>query len=84
MEVPGHGPACVTRQPGAPELEEDSQWVWSGWWPEAQRGGGKSVSGGTCVGVHSVAQSCLTLCDPTDYSPPGSSVHGISNTRILE
>ena len=25
----------------------------------------------------SVAQSCLTLCDPVDYSPPGSSVHGI-------
>ena len=25
-----------------------------------------------------VAQSCLTLCDPMDYSPPGSSVHGNS------
>ena len=25
-----------------------------------------------------VAQSCLTLCDPMDYSPPGSSVHGDS------
>ena len=24
-----------------------------------------------------VAQSCLTLCDPMDYRPPGSSVHGI-------
>ena len=24
-----------------------------------------------------VTQSCPTLCDPTDYSPPGSSVHGI-------
>ena len=24
-----------------------------------------------------VAQSCLTLCDPMDYSLPGSSVHGI-------
>ena len=23
-----------------------------------------------------VAQSCLTLCDPMDCSPPGSSVHG--------
>ena len=31
-----------------------------------------------------VAQSCLTLCDPTDYSPPGSSVHGILQARILE
>ena len=25
-----------------------------------------------------IAQSCLTLCDPVDYSPPGSSVHGDS------
>ena len=26
-------------------------------------------------------QSCLTLCDPMDYSPPGSSVHGILQAR---
>ena len=32
----------------------------------------------------SVIQSCLTLCDPTDCSPPGSSVHGILKARILE
>ena len=31
-----------------------------------------------------VAQSCLTLCDPTDYSLPGSSVHGILQARVLE
>ena len=31
-----------------------------------------------------VAQSCLTLCDPMDWSPPGSSVHGILQARILE
>ena len=30
------------------------------------------------------AQSCLTLCDPMDCSPPGSSVHEISQARILE
>ena len=30
------------------------------------------------------AQSCLTLCDPMDYSLPGSSVHGIFQARILE
>ena len=29
-------------------------------------------------------QSCLTLCDPMDYSPPGSSVHGILQARLLE
>ena len=31
-----------------------------------------------------VTKSCLTLCDPMDCSPPGSSVHGISQARILE
>ena len=30
------------------------------------------------------AQSCPTLCDPMDCSPPGSSVHGILQARILE
>ena len=29
-------------------------------------------------------QSCLTLCDPMDCSPPGFSVHGILQARILE
>ena len=29
-------------------------------------------------------QSCPTLCDPMDYSPPGSSVQGILWARILE
>ena len=28
-------------------------------------------------------QSCLTLCDPMDWSPPGSSVHGILQAKIL-
>ena len=30
------------------------------------------------------AQLCLTVCDPTDYSLPGSFVHGILQARILE
>ena len=29
-------------------------------------------------------QLCLTLCDPIDGSPPGSSVHGIFQARVLE
>ena len=29
-------------------------------------------------------QSCLTFCDPMDYSPPGFSVHGILQARILQ
>ena len=31
-----------------------------------------------------VAQLCPTLCDPADCSPPGSSVHGFLQARILE
>ena len=31
-----------------------------------------------------VAQSCPTLCNPVDCSPPGSSIHGILQARILE
>ena len=31
-----------------------------------------------------VTQLCLTLCDPIDYTPPGSSVHRILQARILE
>ena len=31
-----------------------------------------------------VAQSCPTLCGPMDCSPPGSSVHGIFQARILD
>ena len=36
------------------------------------------------MGESEVAQSCPTLCDPMDYSPPGYSVHGVFQARILE
>ena len=38
----------------------------------------------TPLGCCSNTQSCPTLCDPVDYSPPGSSVHGILQAGILE
>ena len=31
-----------------------------------------------------IVKLCLALCDPMDYSPPGSSVNGILQARILE
>ena len=31
-----------------------------------------------------VTQSCPTLCDPMDYSLPGSSIHGVFQARVLE
>ena len=51
-----------------------------------------SLGKNTGVGCHfllqcmhaKLLQSCPTLCDPMDSSPPGSSVHGILQARILE
>ena len=37
-----------------------------------------------CVCVYVVAQSCPTLCNPMDCSPPGSSVHGILQERLVQ
>ena len=34
--------------------------------------------------LYLVIQSCPTLCNPIDYSTPGSSVHGLLQARILE
>ena len=36
----------------------------------------------SCLGLRFAL--CLILCNPMDYSPPGSSVHGILQARILE
>ena len=49
----------------------------------------KSVLNHECWGAEAAAaakslQSCLTLCDPIDSSPPGSSVPGILQAKILE
>ena len=38
----------------------------------------------TKVKESEVAQSCPTLCDHMDFSPPGSSIHGIFQARVLE
>ena len=42
---------------------------WTGLWTSCER---------------EVIQSCLTLRDPMDRSPPGSSVHGIFQAGVLE
>ena len=36
------------------------------------------------VAAAKTLQLCLTLCDPIDGSPTGSSVHGILQARVLE
>ena len=39
--------------------------------------------GGVAASAAKSCQSCLTLCDPVDGSPTGSSVPGILQARIL-
>ena len=42
-----------------------------------------NFQGRRCYGGGLVAKLCLTLCDPRDCHPPGSSVHWISQARVL-
>ena len=61
-------------------LDYESETLWSVFkWSNSE-----PLSVCVCVRACLVAQLCQTLCDPMDCSPPGSSVHGISQTRILE
>ena len=39
---------------------------------------------GMCESESEVVQSCPTLCNPMDCSLPGSSIHGMSQARVLE
>ena len=59
--------------------------VWH-WWEDTIWGNSvPSYYGLHCMFMwKSVAQSCLTLCTPMDCNPPGFSVHGILQERILE
>ena len=43
-----------------------------------------SYSAAAAAAAAKLLQSCPTLCDPIDGSPPGSSVHGILQARTLE
>ena len=55
-------------------------------WEDSQSGQTRKGEG-TVWGdakVSEDAQSCPTLCDPMDYSLPGSSIHGIFQARMLE
>ena len=68
-KLPNHGPASLEN-----DLKDSAV-------SDAACAEGISLEGKS---VFFVAQSCPTLCDPTDCSPPGSSVHGILQARILE
>ena len=53
-------------------------------WPPWEQTGLWEKAAAPVGSVWLVAQSCPTLCDPMDCSPPGSSVHGILQARVLE
>ena len=63
-------PRIEPTSPGSPALQADSL-------PTEPPGSPQNVK-------VLVTQSCLTLCGPMDCSPPGSSIHGILQIRILE
>ena len=44
----------------------------------------KGLCHSVCVCIFKSLQSCLPLCDPMDCSPPGSSVQGIIQARVLK
>ena len=57
-------------------------WVWKIKRKERQ-GKSQTKLSAAAVAAKSI-QSCLTLWDPIDRSPPGSSAHGIFQARVLE
>ena len=60
--------------------------VWRKWNPFAMVGiwiDKATIEKYACMGAK-LLQLCLTLWDSMDYSPPGSSVHGILQSRMLE
>ena len=64
--------------------EAGGAWEGMGISPCGSHGQGRASTLRTVCCACSVAQSCPTLCDPTDCSPPGSSGHGILQARVLE
>ena len=75
--------ACVSKDHGKQPQRPSWSWAVGGSPPGFLTPLGferHSVLPGWCVR----AQSCPTLCDLMDHNPPGSSVHGILQARILE
>ena len=83
--------ACLESRQG--DVQGDTESVgfeegsWQGWvqgiLSQTSARSTSSFTGALCVHAKSL-QSCLTLCEPVDCSPPGPSVHRILQARILE
>ena len=82
----------------AAALKEESKVLLEVWYLDSwgRQSCGQSALGGkrkpilavviltTAAAAAKYLQSCPTLCNPVDCSPPGSSVHGIFQARVLE
>ena len=63
-------------------LAMQKTWVWSlGWEDPLEKG---KAAAAAAAAAAKLLQSCLTLCDPIDGSPPGSAVPRILQARTLE
>ena len=72
-----------TEEPGGLQFME-SQRVRHNTATKQQHGNtGRYIDFMACMRAKSL-QSCLTLCNPVDHSPPGSTVYGFLQARILE
>ena len=71
--VPAGSLICELNLMPAPQVSNISKWAFFYF-----------KSGASIWICAKLCQSCLTLCDPMDSSPPGSSVCGILQARILE
>ena len=65
----------IWKQPKYPSTDE---WIKKMWYST------QTHKNWTMEDSCSVTKSCPTLCYPVGYSPPGSTVHGIFQTKILE
>ena len=45
---------------------------------------GMAIHSSAAAAAAKSLQSCPTLCDPMDWSPPGTPVHGLFQARVLE
>ena len=64
-----------------------SSWEWamgSRGWKVTTRGPEEKLRGHSQAAAAKSLQLCLTLCDPIDGSPPGSSIRGIFQATVLE
>ena len=71
---------------GSSAVSKISLNIWNSWFTYCWSLAWKilSITLLVCAAVAKLLQSCLTLCDPIDGSPPGSAVPGILQARTLE